>query len=422
MTAGSTAVASWVVELARVCQERIPFYRDHLSAVDVSNPAALSSFDKNALAGYGRFPISADGARGAHRVFATSGTTGDRLCIALDRRDWERVGDWLGRVGASAGLGPGDVLLNTHCYGLWVGGPALDLLAHRSGAALIPIGPDSPAVVLQFLADGVGTAISATPSYLRRLVEMAEATGFDLRRTGLRTGFIGAEVAEEPLRAKLRERLPEGFNWVELFGLTETGGPSVAYSPDASVPELALNQEEFWIEVLDTAVDAPVEFGEVGELVITSRRQDCRTPLIRYRTRDLVRVVAGSPSEPARVSRILGRVDQSLKICGVLIYPSSIAEIVSGLLAATSEWRAVVEPAGGEDELVIEAEASPSVCRTIERAFAERVGLCVAVKNVERGSLDRSEAKTQRVLVASELKAQTGGSDVLGRFLEDEAS
>lgn len=383
---------------------RVPFYRDHLAGAEPSGLPSLPSFDKAMLAGRGRFPISAGGPQkiwGAHRVFSTSGTMGDRLCVALDRHDWDRVGAWLEGVGRGAGVGPGDVLLNTHCYGMWVGGPALDLLAHRTGACLVPVGPDDPARVLEFLADGVGTAISATPSYLRRLVEAADAAGFDLARTGLRLGFIGAEPAEQPLRDKLLSRLPGGFHWIELYGLTETGGPSVAFAPDPSVAELTLNVDGFCIEVLDPELDVPVPFGEVGELTITSRWADSRTPLVRYRTRDLVRATAGSPAAPTRISRILGRVDHSLKICGVLVYPSSVAEIVTGLLPPSAEWHAVVRRQGEDDELLVEAEASSHVCRAIEEAFRDRLGLCVPVHPNPGDTLERSRAKTRRILVES---------------------
>ena len=214
----------------------------------------------------------------------------------VDLVDHQRVGDRLAGVGARAGLGHHDALLNTHCYGLWVGGPILDLLAQRSGAGVIPLGPVGAVAVLQFLADGVGTAISATPSYMRRLIEAAESADFDLRKSGLRLGFIGAESAEESLRRKLIAHLPADFRWVELYGLTETFGPSVACALDPGVPELELNTADFHVEVLDLTVDRPVPTGDVGELTFTTRHPDCRTPLIRYRTRDLVR----EPRAPRR--------------------------------------------------------------------------------------------------------------------------
>lgn len=393
--------AGWSSSLVDNARARVPFYAAHLAACEGTDFALVPSFDKSAVARHGRFPMSSGGARGAHRVLATSGTSGRRLYVSFDEAEWQRTGRWLEMVGRHAGMTADDVLLNTHCYGLWVGGPALDQMATRCGAGLVPLGPVAPALVLDLLADGVGTAISATPSYLRRLIEAAEAARFDLRTTPLRVGFIGAEPADTSLRQKLVAHLPEGFRWIELYGLTETGGPAVAFAPDPDVAELVVNTDDFLIEVLDPAADRPAAPGEVGELVITTRRADGRTPLVRYRTRDLVRATAGPLDAPTRISRILGRADDALKIGGVLLYPSAAAEIMSERLPPAAEWRALVRRTGEDDELVIEAEASPEDCRAVEQAFRERVGLGLTVVPRTTGTLSRSLEKTQRILIGS---------------------
>jgi len=392
---------AWIEDLVRRARTRIPFYRDHLADVDASSLASLPTFEKSMTAQYGRFPLSAGGAPGAHRVVATSGTTGNRMYVAFDLAEWNRTASWLEQVGRRAGMTAQDVLLNTHCYGLWVGGSALDLLANRLGAGLIPLGSGAQAVVLELLRDGVGTAISATPSFLRGLVEATEATRLDLSTTRLRFGFIGAEIAEESLRRKLLSQLPDGFRWVELYGLTETGGPSVACALDPAVPELELNTQEYVVEVLNVADDRPVPIGEVGELTLTTRRTDGRTPLVRYRTRDLVIATAGDAAAPTRISRILGRVDESLKIGGVLIYPSAVAEIMSEFMPPTAEWRAWVRRREPDDELLIEAEAPPELCREVERAFQDRVDLSPTVVSTRSGVLVRGRRKTQRLLIDS---------------------
>lgn len=396
-----TCHRAWIEELVGSARARIPFYRDHLARADTSSLASVPSFDKAITRQYGRFPMSAGGAPGAHRVLATSGSSGKRLYVSLDEAEWERTANWLRAVGRRVGITSEDVLLNTHCYGLWVGGPALDLLANRCGAGLVPLGPTPPEALLELLADGIGSAISATPSYMRRLIEAAHATSFDLTRTPLRLGFIGAEPAEETLRRKFLSQLPEGFLWVEFYGLTETGGPAVACATDPDVRELELNTEEFWVEILDPAADRAVPFGEVGELTITTRRTDGRTPLIRYRTRDLARVTAGEAEAPTRISRILGRTDHSLKVGGVLVYPSALAEIMSEFMPPTSEWRACVTPREPDNELSLEAEAAPDLCRRVERAFRDRIGLSLTVSSVEEGVLARSREKTKRILVES---------------------
>lgn len=398
MTAPNRDGRNWVDELVATVTARVPFYRAHLAGADTSSLIALPTFHKRMTAGYGQFPLSAGGPAGAHRVVATSGTTGDRLYVAFDRADWERAGEWLQDVGRRVGLSSGDVLLNTHCYGLWIGGPALDLLAQRADACVVPLGPVPPAGVLHMLAGDVGTAISATPSYLRRLIEAAQATGVDLTRTGLRLGFIGAETAESSLRRKLLSHLPADFRWVELYGLTETCGPSVAYAPDPDVPELTLNTRDFHVEVLDLAADVPAAPGAVGELTLTSRNARSRSPLIRYRTRDLVRVTAGESSAPTSISRILGRADDAMKIGGVLMYPTAVAEIVSGILPPSAEWRAVVRRRGQDHELRVEAEATAQLCRELEVAFDERAGLGVTVVPTTGDAFTRSREKTRRVV------------------------
>jgi len=399
------AEPAWISTLVGAARARIPFYRDHLAGADVRSLGALPTFNKSALARYGRFAMSAQGAEGACRVVATSGTTGDRLFLSFDEGEWQRTANWLTQAALRVGMTSDDILLNTHCYGLWVGGPALDLLARGIHAGLVPLGPIAPTTVLQLLAEGIGTAISATPSYMRRLIEEAEASDFDVRRTRLRLGFIGAEAAEEPLRHKLLSRLPEGFRWIELYGLSETTGPSIACAPDPNVAELELNTQDYCFEVLHPEEDRCVPMGEVGELTITTRRTDGRTPLIRYRTRDLFRALAGTAGAPTRISRHLGRVDDTLKIGGVQVYSSAIAEIMSASLPATSEWRAEVRSRGLDDELWIEVEASADFCKRVERSFRDRIGVSLTVVPVGADDLVRSREKSKRILIESPTSA-----------------
>jgi phenylacetate-CoA ligase len=243
---------------------------------------------------------------------------------------------------------------------------------------------------------------------MRRLIEYAESTDFDLTATGLRLGFIGAEPAEPALRQKLLTHLPSGYRWVELFGLTETAGPAVAFSPEPTVLgspvlDLEINTADFLVEVLDPHADEPVAPGAVGELTLTTRRTDCRTPLLRYRTRDLVRATEGDPGDATSISPIMGRVDDSVKVGGVLMYPTAVAEVVTAVLPATAEWRAVVQKREEDYELLLEVEASPDLCRTLVRAFDERIGMHVtAIPVTATNAPQRSREKTRRLVIDSE--------------------
>jgi phenylacetate-CoA ligase len=200
------------------------------------------------------------------------------------------------------------------------------------------------------------------------------------------------------LRRKLLACLPAGFRWVELYGLTETCGPSVAYAPDPDVAELTVNTRDFHVEVLDLDSDLPAAPDAVGELTLTSRNAHSRSPLIRYRTRDLVRVTGGDAGAPTRISRILGRADDAVKIGGVLMYPTAVAEIVSGVLPPSAEWRVVVRRRGQDQELLVQAEAPAQLCRALEVAFDERVGLGVTVVPTPGDAFARSREKTRRVV------------------------
>ena len=186
-----------------------------------------------------------------------------------------------------------------------------------------------------------------------------------------------------------------------MYGLTETGGPAVAFRPDPDVEVLAVNTDDFLIEVLEVNVDRPTPHGEVGEL------DDHHA---RHRRPDTLGALSHPQSGPrcgrprrgadARVAHP-GRADDALKIGGVLLYPCAAAEIMVELLPPAAEWRAVVHRAGDDDELVIEVEGSLDLCRDVDRAFRERIGLGLSVEAREPGSLARSLEKTQRVLVAS---------------------
>ncbi len=390
--------------VVRRARERVPLYRDLHAGIDSTELADLPTCTKADLRPYGFFPLSTAGPAEAHRVCATSGTTGPRLFVGYSRADWEeRTAARLAHRAAYAGFGEGDVLLNTHGYGLWVGGPALDLLAHASGAGLLPAGPGGVERILDWLAELPITGMSATPSFMRFLVDRALAAGVDPASWPLRVGFIGGECASAALRRSVIEAFGGDFRWQELYGSTESGGPILGWS-SATTPEggvLLLDTEEFVVELLHPDRDEPVEPGELGEITITTPFREL-SPLIRYRTRDLTVALPDRTEEgyPA-VEALRGRVDDALKVRGALVYPMVIEELVVARLAPGAEFRIVVDRAPGElDELtvVVEHEGNEAELDELRAALAEALVMRVEVEPVPLRSLERFAGKAKRVV------------------------
>ena len=394
-------------ELARMvaaARRTIPFYRDRLAGVRFSSLTDLPTCTKADLRSYGSFPLTAGPPNLAYRIAATSGTTGPRLFVAYSRSDWDRIGRQLGERAAAIGFGRGDMLLNTHGYGLWIGGATLDLLASVSGAALLPAGPTNTAQVMEWLAGLPITALSATPSYMRYLVETAQKQGVDPRGWGLKTGFIGGEGASLTLRRQICAALGTNFRWQELYGSTETGGPVLGFArPDAPLGgDLLLDTREFIVELLHPDRDQPVEPGELGELTVTTPFREL-SPLIRYRTRDLaaevvdgppasVRPPVGSPrSRAASTMRSKSAAPLSTPAPSRRWWPPSAQQMPNGasaLAARVEAWTCSISKP---------SSMSLPLPMISTRLLFDRIAIRPQVEPVPPGSLERFRGKASRV-------------------------
>ncbi|MFQ5699680.1 MAG: phenylacetate--CoA ligase family protein [Myxococcota bacterium] len=394
------AVASLIDRVRR----DVPFYREHLADLRSTALADVPTFGKADLAGYGRFPLSDGTLREVYRVAATSGTTGQRLFVTYSRRDWECIGAQLGQVALRAGFGSGDTLLNTHGFGLWIGGPTLDALADAAGAALIPAGPTGAKTLFEWLPDLPATGISATPSYMRYLVEAAAEAKVDLSSWPLRVGFIGGEGASIALRRRVCAALPEGFLWQELWGSTEVGGPVLAHAPpgDPFAGQVNVDTRTFIVEILRTDADEPVAPGEVGEITVTTLARE-QSPLLRYRTRDLAAEIVDGPRDASglpRMSTSVGRIDDALKVRGTLVYPLDVEEALVACLPHGAEWRIEITRAPGAlDVLRIRAEHSDArIATQLAKAVQQRIHLRPEVEVMPPGTLERFQGKARRVV------------------------
>lgn len=387
-------------ELVERCTRQIPFYAHHLAGTTGATFASLPTMSKEQLRAWGPRPLAGSGAQPV-RYCATSGTTGPRMLVGFSGGDWERLSDQLARRGRLVGLAAGDLLVNTHGYGLWIGGPALDLLASGSGAGLLPIGPGQSDQLLTWLRELPITAMSATPSYVRYLAERIRSESIDTSDWQLRIGLVGGEGASTELRAAASRQFGAWFRWQELYGASEIGGPTLGWSPPDDPVDggrLVLDTDEFVVEVLHPDRDEPVGRDEVGEITITTPYREV-DPLIRYRTRDLTARLEDLQPGAMTVRSILGRVDDALKVRGALVYPSAIEAVIASYCADGAEWRVVLDREPGRlDSLTVVVEHSESNLDELAEAIHQRVAVRPIIEAAAPGSLPRFEGKASRVV------------------------
>lgn len=324
------------------------------------------------------------------------------MLVGFSRHDWDRVRHQLGRRGAMIGLDANDLVANTHGYGLWIGGPALDLVAYGAGAGLLPIGPGNTEQLIGWLAELPITAISATPSFMRYLAERIRAESIDTDTWDLRMGLIGGEGASLAQRKEVSACLGDSWRWQELYGASEIGGPTLGWSPpqDPLGGRLLIDTDEFVVELLHPERDEPVVAGELGEITITTPHRES-DPLIRYRTRDLARALTdvNDPSGFPSISTIVGRVDDALKVRGALVYPSAIEAVIVQHCRDGSEWRIVLDREPGHlDTLTIVVEHDEADAGGLADHVHHAVSVRPILEVVDPGSLTRFEGKAARII------------------------
>ena len=387
------------VERAR---REIPFYTAHHGNCSSGDFFSLPTCNKSDLRKFGRLPLSAGPMSDMVRVSATSGTTGERLFVGYSEADWRAIREQYVRIGRCVGVRDTDVLLNTHGGGLWIGQASLDELAHGAGAGIVPCGPTGARQVIDWLHELPITLISATPSYMRLLVETAENTDRDLSDLSLRIGFLGGEGSSRALKHNVCAALADGFRWQEGYGSTETGGPVLAFAPpcDPMGGRLNINTDYFVVELLHPEFDEPVAPGELGEITLSTPYREC-TVLIRYRTRDLAvslpaeRDASGWP----QITSVIGRIDDAIKVRGTLVYPSVIEDLLTERLALGAEWRIEISRGLAEsDRLSICYEhADESLQESLSQSVYQRIGLKVDLTVLTPGALERFSGKARRV-------------------------
>jgi phenylacetate-CoA ligase len=343
------------------------------------------------------------------RLHASSGTTGKMTVVGYTKRDIETWSDLIARCFVSAGLTKNDIIHNAYGYGLFTGGLGIHYGAERLGASVIPMSGGSTKRQITILQDFGPTAICCTPSYALTIAETGEELGVDMRSLKLRVGIFGAEPWSEKMRDELEDKL--NITAMNIYGLSEVIGPGVAMECIDGRNGLHIFEDHFIVETINPETGETLPPGTPGELVFTTLSKEA-FPLIRYRTRDISRII----TEPCRcgrtfvrMDRISGRSDEMLIIRGVNVFPSQIEGILMSIEGLEPHYQLIVERIGTLDTLSIQVEVSESVFsdeiramqkleKRISKDIKDYLGISASIKLVEPKKLQRFEGKAQRVI------------------------
>ncbi len=354
---------------------------------------------------YGLFAVPL---REVVRVHSSSGTTGLATVVGYSRNDIRNWSNLVARILTAAGVTRDDVIQIAFGYGLFTGGFGLHYGAERLGASVIPISAGNTKRQIQIMQDFKTTALVCTPSYALIIADTMMEMGINPNGLSLRYGLFGAEPWSEAMRQEINEKL--GIIATDNYGLSEVMGPGVA-GECQQCQGLHINEDHFLLEIIDPETLEPVEPGEVGELVITTLTKEA-FPMIRYRTRDLTRLIP-EPCECGRtlmrMERIMGRTDDMLIIKGVNVFPIQIEKVLFEIEGTEPHYQIIVERENHSDKVTVLVEVTEAIffdemkkqrqmVDTIRARLASELGIGVHVRLVEEKTLERFEGKAKRVI------------------------
>jgi phenylacetate-CoA ligase len=337
------------------------------------------------------------------RVRASSGTTGRPTVVGYTEQDLSVWADMVARSIRAAGGRPGHKVHISYGYGLFTGGLGAHYGAERAGCTVIPASGGMTARQVQIIQDFRPEIIMVTPSYMLTLLDEFDRQGIDPRDSSLKVGIFGAEPWTEEMRREIEERLD--LHAVDIYGLSEVMGPGVAQECVDTKDGLHVWEDHFFPEVVDPFTDEVLADGEEGELTFTTLTKQA-LPVVRYRTRDLTRLLPGT-ARPAfrRIQKITGRCDDMIILRGVNVFPSQIEEIVLRTPGVAPHFQLQLSRRGRMDHMTVRVEARPgagaeqrvAAGRAIAQGVKDGVGVTVEVAVVDPETLERSVGKISRV-------------------------
>ncbi|WP_039783836.1 phenylacetate--CoA ligase PaaK [Herbaspirillum huttiense] len=340
------------------------------------------------------------------RVHASSGTTGKPTVVGYTQNDIDTWATVVARSIRAAGGRRGDIVQISYGYGLFTGGLGAHYGAEKLGCTVIPMSGGQTEKQVQLIRDFKPSIIMVTPSYMLNVIEEFQRQGLDAAASSLKVGIFGAEPWTDAMRREIQQR--SGIDAVDIYGLSEVMGPGVASECIESKDGPVIWEDHFYPEIIDPDTGEVLPDGEEGELVFTSLTKEA-LPMIRYRTRDLTRLLPPTSRAMRRIGKITGRSDDMLIIRGVNVFPTQIEELILKLPQLAPQYQLVIGRNGHLDTLGVTVELRPEVAlfageidalaRELQHHIKTHVGVTTAVQVVASGKIERwAVGKAKRVI------------------------
>jgi len=396
----------------RHAYDNVPHYRRAFDAAG-AHPDDLRSLDDLA-----RFPFTTKKDLRDHypygmfavpreqvvRIHASSGTTGKPTVVGYTRSDIDTWADLVARSIRASGARAGDIVHVSYGYGLFTGGLGAHYGAERLGLTVVPFGGGQTERQVQLIRDFGPNIIMVTPSYMLAIADEFERQHLDPKASSLRIGIFGAEPWTNEMRREIEARM--SIDAVDIYGLSEVMGPGVANECAETKDGPTIWEDHFYPEIVDPETGAPLPDGEFGELVFTSLTKQA-LPIVRYRTRDLTRLLPGTARTMRRMQKITGRSDDMMIVRGVNVFPSQIEELILQRPNLAPHYVCELTKEGPLDALTVRVElkedgadgsAAIGAAAALEHAIKSYIGVSATVKVEPPGAVERSVGKARRVV------------------------
>ena len=330
-----------------------------------------------------------------NRIHASSGTTGQPTVVGYTKADLAMWDEVMERSLRASGLRPGDLLHNAYGYGLFTGGLGVHGGAEKMGLTVVPVSGGMTERQVRLIEDFQATGITVTPSYMLSILDEYRRQGIDPRNSPLQVGIFGAE----PWTNAMREEVEQSFDMhaVDIYGLSEVMGPGVSCECVESKDGLHIWEDHFYPEIIDPETGAVLPDGELGELVFTSLSKEA-FPIIRYRTRDLTRLLPGTARSMRRMEKVTGRSDDMMILRGVNVFPTQIEEQLMKVPQLAAHFQIELVKKGPMDHMIVHVEGTQEAGETLAALIKANIGITAEVRAGADHSVARSQGKAIRVV------------------------